>query len=126
MDLLEPPSLRSQAFLSLDAAISLPLARFMIENRRRTSAETQKRLYSSDLEMGVARYIVVVASIFSRALYRSPLLEFLDPPLPCIGLCKNHMHDYISSATYVHDVYMAKKNHTQLLIESLILDFFSQ
>ena len=44
MDLLEPPSLRSQAFLSLDAAISLPLARFMIENRRRTSAETQKRL----------------------------------------------------------------------------------
>ena len=44
VDLLEPPSLRSQAFLSLDAAISLPLARFMIENRRRTSAETQKRL----------------------------------------------------------------------------------
>ena len=42
--LVGTPSLRSQAFLSPDAAISLPLARFMIENRRRTSAETQKRL----------------------------------------------------------------------------------
>ena len=67
-----PPSLRSQAFLSLDAAISLPLARFMIENRR---APRQKhKNASSDLEMGVA-------SNFSRA--RSPLQEFLDPPLSC-------------------------------------------
>ena len=48
MDLLEPPSLRSQAFFPLDAAISLPLERFMIENRRRTSAETQKRLAATE------------------------------------------------------------------------------
>ena len=44
MDFWNPPLFVVWLFLSLDTAITLPLARFMIKNRRRTSAETQNAL----------------------------------------------------------------------------------
>ena len=75
VDLLEPPSLRS---LALDAAISLLSARFMIENRRRTSAKTQKRLGATRDGRGQVNsgrgFNFFACAIHART--RSPLLEY--------------------------------------------------